>query len=124
MNHKKIIHIVDDEIDILDSIKEQLEFLSECEIKIYSNVDQAMDSLTKNPHGILVTDIKMPGKNGIFLLNWIQEKEIKLKAIICMTGYSDYDFETLKQFGVTHFFKKALDYDSFVESIEEIITAF
>jgi CheY-like chemotaxis protein len=82
---RKRILVVDDEPDVISTLIESLEVLG------YSadgagNGIEALEALAKKPFDLVITDIRMPQKNGIDLL-----KDIKVAypatPVVIITGY-------------------------------------
>ncbi|MBN2008055.1 response regulator [candidate division KSB1 bacterium] len=76
---------VDDEKLMLQTIRRGL--LDESYISLFANgAEEAMEILKEQEVAVIVTDLKMPGMNGIELLNIVQEKYPEMTRIV-LTGY-------------------------------------
>ncbi|MGG1633310.1 response regulator transcription factor [Paenibacillus sp. NRS-1760] len=85
--------IVDDERHVLDWIYELLADLTEPELDVYKagTVTEALAWLNRCRIDIVVTDISMPGMNGIELHEKIRERWPECKVIF-LTGYTDFEY--------------------------------
>ena len=85
--------IVDDDIDIVSGLSETIPW-TQCGIenvlKAYSG-EEAMEIISETHVDIMVTDIKMPGIDGIELLERVTEKMIAPKTII-LSGYAEFEY--------------------------------
>ena len=84
--------IVDDEPDILESLEEMFKYESGLDIDVYvaKSATNAVRLLEKIKFDVVMTDIKMPGMNGIELFKLIKENWPKCRVIF-LTGYRDFD---------------------------------
>ena len=84
--------IVDDEPDILESLEEMFKYESGLDIDVYvaKSATNAVKLLEKIKFDVVMTDIKMPGMNGIDLFKLIKENWPKCRVIF-LTGYRDFD---------------------------------
>lgn len=84
--------LVDDEPDILVSLKELFKYESGLEIDVYAakSASIAVKLLEKIKFDVVMTDIKMPGMNGIELYRLIKENWPKCRVIF-LTGFRDFD---------------------------------
>lgn len=88
--------IVDDEPIIVDVLYRLLASLSELELEVtraYS-VDEALDAVRQRRYDLVLSDIRMPGRNGLELQKEIQSVWPRCRFIF-LTGYSDSEY--LKQ---------------------------
>ncbi len=71
----------------------------------------ALDALRAEPFGLLITDIKMPGMNGIELLETVRREKLPL-GVIVLTGHGDIQVavEAMKA-GADDFLTKPFDID-------------
>ncbi len=92
---KKQILFVDDEPDVLKSFQRILS--DQCDIwemSYVSSVDAALDRLEETGFDVIVSDIKMPGKDGFDFLKILQGSEkTKNIPVIVLTGFDDGDFK-------------------------------
>jgi two-component system response regulator YesN len=106
----KYILVVDDEIDILETIVDSLEVeLEEKDVSIsFSNLPaEALRMFIKeNNFDLVVTDLKMPLMNGLELSKKLKSINNET-AIIVFTGHGDnHEQQQLKEIGVTIMIKK------------------
>jgi DNA-binding response OmpR family regulator len=91
---KKKLLIVEDEKNLCLLYREELTKAGYKVIAV-TNADKALEQIKKQTFDLIVTDIRMPGKNGIELITQImaQRKDI---PIIINTAYQSYkhDFMT------------------------------
>ncbi len=82
----KNVLIVDDDIELLDL----LESILESNYKIFkaSSAIKALEIIENNNFQLIVTDVKMPHKDGIYLLDKLQKMFYNIPVII-MTGGVD-----------------------------------
>ncbi|RMD98618.1 MAG: response regulator [Calditrichaeota bacterium] len=107
---KKTVLIVDDEEDLTWSISRHLQrngkFL---DVKCVSSGDDAIDLLEQQKVDVLVSDIRMPGTDGLALLKKVSQNWPKTKVII-MTAYgSDILEEQVEQLGTTYYIEKPFE---------------
>jgi DNA-binding response OmpR family regulator len=91
---KKKILLVEDEQNLCLLYKEELKEAG-YNVTAVLDADSALERIKKNTYDLIVTDIRMPGKNGIDLITQIMalRKDI---PIIINTAYQSYkhDFMT------------------------------
>ena len=83
------VTIVDDEQDMRQSSSQWLA-LSGFETESYATAEEALRAVGPDYPGVVITDIKMPGMDGIELLEHIKEKN-PLTEVIVITGHGDMD---------------------------------
>lgn len=89
----------------------------------FSTGQDVIDALLVNPHkpSVLISDIKMPGIDGLTLLNYIKEQTPDLPVII-MTAHSDLDAAVnAYQKGAFDYIPKPFDVDEMVQLVERAI---
>jgi two-component system, response regulator, stage 0 sporulation protein F len=84
---KKIL-VVDDEENIRFLYKEELED-DGFQVELAKNGEEALSKITVFQPDLITLDIKMPGMDGIEVLNRIRKKERKLPIILC-SAYGEY----------------------------------
>jgi DNA-binding NtrC family response regulator len=81
------IAIVDDEQDMRRSISQWLA-LSGFDTETYSGADEALKTISGDYPGIVVTDIRMPGIDGMGFLKRLMSQDSSL-PVIMITGHGD-----------------------------------
>jgi DNA-binding NtrC family response regulator len=83
------------------------------------NPEVALRKYETGDFDVVITDLKMPGMNGLELLDKINEFNPNAKVII-VTGYGDFESKKVavekKAYG---FFTKPLDMKSFIQYLEK-----
>jgi len=107
---QKSILIVDDEEDLTWSISKTLaRHDKDFEVLCAHNGDEAMEVLARRPVDVVISDIRMPGRDGLQLLHEINARYPRTKVII-MTAYGSH--ETRKQIaakGATFYLEKPFE---------------
>jgi two-component system response regulator FixJ len=87
MADNAVVHLVDDDEDV----RRALGFLlgtAGMAVRVYESANILLDKLDAARTGCIVSDIRMPGIDGIQLLQRLKEKKITLPVIV-MTGHAD-----------------------------------
>lgn len=117
MNDK--ILIVDDEVEILNSLKIFMEFHG-FEAEVAQSAKEALRLLETQKFTIALLDINMPEMNGIELLQEIKQMDFSVQVIM-ITAYTSFD-KTLKslQYGAIDYVLKPIeDMNALLELIQE-----
>ena len=114
------ILIVDDERSIRNALKEILEY-EKYKIDLAEDGEQAFFMFQENEYDAILSDIKMPKKDGIELLKNIK-KEKPDQTIIMITGHGDIEtaVEALKM-GAYDFIQKPLDLNRLLITIKNAL---
>lgn len=83
------ILVVDDEANICQNVKKILS-KKNYDVTTALNADEAIEKLAKNSYALLISDIVMPGKNGLELLKMVKHQWPLTKAMI-MTAFASTD---------------------------------
>ena len=81
------VAIIDDERDIRLSISQWLS-LSGYEPESFASAEEALANIKSNYPGVVISDIKMPGMDGIKLLKKLMSQDSRLPVIL-ITGHGD-----------------------------------
>jgi len=118
------ILIVDDEEDVellfRQKFKKELR-KGEYEMQFAFSAESAIEILntkTESDIILILSDINMPGMNGLELLKYIKTNLPHLKVFM-LTAYNDEaNFNTAKEYGADNYITKPLDFDLIKKSIE------
>lgn len=108
MSNDAIVHVIDDDV----GVRESLCFLLASEglaVRAYDSADAFLAKATAAPAGCVVSDIRMPGTDGIALLRRMRENGWTAPVVI-ITGHADVPLavEAMKQ-GAVDFVEKPFD---------------
>jgi HD-like signal output (HDOD) protein/CheY-like chemotaxis protein len=103
MTHKKRIMFVDDETKVLDGLRRMLrDMRKEWDMTFAANANEALASLKEQPCDIIVSDMRMPGKDGVQLLNEVKDLYPATVRFI-LSGHADKEM-IIRSVGPTHQF--------------------
>jgi len=116
---KKHIFFIDDEPIIREVIRETLEGLG-FNVSSFGSPTECLAQLRSQECDLLITDLKMPEKDGIDLLNDIKHLAPWVPVLI-ITGYGDIPtaVKAMKS-GAVDFIEKPLDKANFVQKIRSV----
>jgi len=116
------ILIVDDDRALLDALPRALELrLDGIQIDTSDNAAQALERIRQNDYDAIVSDIKMPGLDGLGVLAEIKKLRPKTPTLL-ITGHGEHELavQALRG-GAYDFVQKPIDRDYFVASLERAI---
>ena len=113
------ILVVDDELIVRDSLKELLADEGYSADMAESGA-QALEMLAKKTYQLMLTDIKMPGMDGVELLNKAKEARPEL-CVIMMTAYATVEtaVEAMK-IGAREYLMKPFEPDVLIPMIDKV----
>ncbi|MFO8082939.1 MAG: sigma-54 dependent transcriptional regulator [Desulfobacterales bacterium] len=117
----RTILVVDDEKDMLQLLKRSLEPDLKCQVITASSSEDALKIYSENNFDLVLLDIKMPGKNGLELLEIIK-KNSPDQTVMMMTAYGSIDIAVaaLKS-GAYDFITKPFDHDTLLLRMEKAL---
>lgn len=117
------ILLVDDERIILDGISNFINWssLGAELVGTAKNGLQAWELTKKLKPDIIITDIKMPGMDGLELVETVHQSYPHIKFIM-LSGFSEFNFaKQAMQFGVKHYLLKPCNENQIMEAIHELM---
>ncbi|MFC5704196.1 response regulator [Cohnella faecalis] len=115
--------VVDDEIYALKGITQGIDW-SDLPISVIleaENVDQAKRKLQENKVDLVISDIEMPGANGIELLRYIREAAPATLTVF-LTGHARFEYaQEALQYGCFDYVLKPVDHDVLKEIVKRAI---
>lgn len=117
---KEKIWIIDDDRSIRWVLEKALE-KADMDVTSFEDANRIMARLAENMPDAIVTDIRMPGINGLELLNEINSEYPDLPVII-MTAHSDLDSAvSAYQGGAFEYMPKPFDVDEAVDMVRRAV---
>ena len=114
------ILLVDDQVSFCHHIKAILE-QEGYEVTVANNGDQALQRLSFQTFDILLTDMKMPGPNGLELFKIARKTDPNISGII-MTAYGSIAsaVDSIKQ-GITDYLQKPFEPEALLIAVEKTL---
>jgi two-component system, LuxR family, response regulator FixJ len=118
--HAAQVVFVDDEPRVCDVVRKTLERAG-LETRCFQDADACLRHLAAQPCDLLITDVKMPGCDGIDLLREVKVRQPWIPVLI-VTGHADVAMavRALKA-GAVDFVEKPLDRDTFLQTVQRLI---
>ncbi len=116
MPSEAIVHVVDDDL----AVRQSLSFLLASDglpVRLHESASAFLDTVKTMTGGCIVTDVRMPGIDGIDFLKRLKANGFTLPVIV-MTGHADVPLavEAMKE-GAIDFIEKPFDDDLFLAAV-------
>lgn len=114
------ILLVDDERDVRESLSRFLQRLGHS-VMCAERADLALKCFHANPFDLVITDIRMPGMDGLEFLNQLKRVEKSPADVIVITGHGDMDnaVSALK-FGAFDYLQKPINVRELAHTLERV----
>ena len=118
---EKKIFFVDDEPAVRKAVAQTLAQLDNCSVSCFGDAESCIRSVSRQECDLVITDISMPGTDGLMLLEQIKHIRPKL-SVILVTGYGDIAsaIKSIKA-GAVDFIEKPLDEKTFLPIIKDAL---
>jgi DNA-binding response OmpR family regulator len=125
LEKKRSILVVDDEPDIVITLKTVLE-RNNFKVDTYTEPLQALKNFKLDTYNLLILDIKMPQMNGFELYKELIkiDKNIKVCFLTALSELHEYDIfkkEVFPKSGQRYYIQKPIENDEILERVNEII---
>lgn len=122
MAFKRNVLIVDDESNILNFLTHGLgPYQDRLNVHAASSGEEALQIIDAQHIALVVTDIRMPGMDGLELIHQAREKNPDARFIV-MTAYgNDEALEKSRERGVIDYIRKPFEFEAFVKKIFEAL---
>jgi len=120
------VYLADDETWVAIGIKKQIEKagLPFSVIGEANNGVTAFEEIVEKKPDVLITDIRMPGLNGLELLERLKKKEIAVKVVF-ISGYAEFDYvQSALRMGAFDYLLKPVEQEKLCEVLEKLGNAF
>lgn len=117
------ILIVDDEVDVRESLQDLLESsIDDAKVLVAADADEALKILEETDLDLLMSDYRMPGKNGLELLGEVKEKRPMLPTIL-ITAFPDQELarRAIEEARAENFLSKPVRPENLVEVVNAAI---
>lgn len=117
------VYIADDEMWVIVGLKKRIEKtgLPFQVVGEANNGVMALEKIEKKKPDILFTDIRMPGYNGLELLELLRKKELDTKVVL-ISGYAEFEYaQSAIRNGAYDYLLKPIDQDKLQTVLERIL---
>lgn len=120
------LFIVDDEKLVVDGLKSIIEW-EKHQIEVIGSAMDGTNALARilalKPH-IVMTDIRMPGMNGLELIQHLREKAPDIVCLI-ISGYSEFNYaKSAIELEAIDYLIKPIELDEIVKSVKNAIVKY
>src|SRR5579863_1406726 len=121
MNNSRVL-IVDDDVALLQALPQALYLrLHGIEVDTSDSAQKALELIQEQIYDAIVSDIKMPGMDGLALLAKIQEMRPDTPTLL-ITGHGEHDLAVRAlRAGAYDFIQKPIDRDYLVAALQRAI---
>ncbi|PIE32076.1 sigma-54-dependent Fis family transcriptional regulator [candidate division KSB3 bacterium] len=115
------ILIVDDEKELRTKIARYLKAGTDFAVALAENGFSAKRQIQQESFDLIVTDLDMPGMDGLALLKWIQKEHGQL-PVLMMSGYGEIaDAVEAMKVGAVDYLEKPFELDDLQQKIEHVL---
>lgn len=120
MPNSQVVHVIDDDVDVRQSLAFLLSTAG-LAVLVHESAVAFLAALPNAPGGCIVTDVRMPGMDGLELQRRLRENKIGLPVIV-MTGHGDVSLavEAMKA-GAVDFIEKPFDDEILLSAIRSAL---
>jgi two-component system response regulator FixJ len=116
MSSDAVVHVVDDDL----AVRQSLAFLLASDglaVRLHESASAFLDAVRDTPAGCVVTDVRMPGVDGIAFLRHLKARGFDVPVIV-MTGHADVPLAVaaMKE-GAVDFVEKPFDDDRLLAAV-------
>lgn len=117
-----IVHVVDDDVEVRQSLSFLLATAG-LAVRLHESAVAFLETVKQTPSGCIVTDVRMPGIDGIEFLRRLKARGFAWPVIV-MTGHADVPLavEAMKQ-GAVDFIEKPFDDEVLIGAIRSSLDA-
>jgi two-component system response regulator YesN len=116
------IVLVDDDVLALTMLKRLIDLNGARIVGEFTQPEQALHYVLREPVDILITDMRMPKIDGIRLIRQVKEAKPETQ-VICISSYEDFYYvkESFKEGSIDYILKHALNEESMTRALTEAI---
>ncbi|PSJ44668.1 sigma-54-dependent transcriptional regulator [Zobellella taiwanensis] len=117
MNHPEIeVWLVEDDEDVRQTLLQTLQ-LSDIRARGFARAEQALQALSPQAPVVVLSDVRMPGMDGLALLQQLQQRDAELPVLL-LTGHGDIPMAVAAmRLGAQDFFEKPYEPEQLLHSL-------
>lgn len=117
--------LVDDDEMLLHALAETIRLrMSTVVVETASSAEEALRLLQQREYSAIVSDMKMPGMDGLALLAYVQEQHPDI-PVLFITGYNDRESALQAvQAGAYDYIRKPIERDDFIAALYRALSTY
>lgn len=120
LNHRSLVMLVDDEIDIIGLFTEILT-LNGISVRPFTNAEEALREFKQNHpyYKLVISDVRMSPMSGIEFIKKLREIDANIKVIL-MTAF-EMEGSQLREIDTDEFFNKPISMNNLVQIVKKYV---
>jgi two-component system, chemotaxis family, chemotaxis protein CheY len=120
LNHRSLVMLVDDEIDIIGLFTEILT-LNGISVRPFTNAEEALREFEQNHpyYKLVISDVRMSPMSGIEFVKKLREIDANIKVIL-MTAF-EMEGSQLREIDPDEFFNKPIGMNNLVQIVKKYV---
>ena len=120
LNHRSLVMLVDDEIDIIGLFTEILT-LNGIIVRPFTNAEEALREFEQNHpnYKLVISDVRMSPMSGIEFIKKVREIDANIKVIL-MTAF-EMEGSQLREIDTDEFFNKPISMNNLVQIVKKYV---
>jgi len=120
LNHRSLVMLVDDEIDIIGLFSEILT-LNGISVRPFTNTEEALREFEQNHsyYKLVISDVRMSPMSGIEFIKRLREIDANIKVIL-MTAF-EMERSQLREIDTDEFFNKPIAMNNLVQIVKKYV---
>lgn len=120
LNHRSLVMLVDDEIDIIGLFTEILT-LNGISVRPFTNAEEALREFEQNHpyYKLVISDVRMSPMSGIEFIKKLREIDENIKVIL-MTAF-EMEGSQLREIDPDEFFNKPIGMNNLVQIVKKYV---
>jgi DNA-binding NtrC family response regulator len=120
LNHRSLVMLVDDEIDIIGLFTEILT-LNGISVRPFTNTEEALREFEQNHsyYKLVISDVRMSPMSGIEFIKKLREIDANIKVIL-MTAF-EMERSKLREIDTDEFFNKPIAMNNLVQIVKKYV---
>lgn len=116
---KRILH-VDDDKDMLETVKMILQSMSNVEVDSTDNGKEALEMFNRNRYDLVILDLMMPDMSGFEIFEKIKNRNAKI-IFLTVTKISQKEIEEYKRKGLNEYILKPFENAYLIKETQKLL---
>lgn len=113
--------MIDDNVQLIEAVKEY--FKSSKLVEVVSSANdgvEGLDKIEKEVYDVIILDLIMPNKDGLYVLEQMKQKSLNKKVIVATSYNTQEVIREVSDYGVNYYVLKPFDFDDLEKRILDV----